>query len=442
MNAPHVVDRAPMASPAGGPLSAAEEDPAAVSLFRDEVMAARHRHAMGEILLHRPRAQWLSVAVALALAAALTCFLTFGEYTRKERVTGQLVLSHQTVKQYAPNVGTVRERMVSEGVAIRRGDPLFRIDVDRVIAGMVDAQGSIRRGIEARRVNLLNEHLLTRRVLSEEEAAIRRKFDSQREQLVQLDREIATQRQRLELNAENLERARKLAAQEIVSAVELQEKEQEHLNLRGQLDAARRVRTGLQNDVAASETDLRNAPLKARTQLSALERNVRELEQQAVDAESRRELVVVALTDGQVTGVLVDVGQQVTPTTPLLSVLPKGAAMEAQLYVPTRAIGFLQPGGVVALRYQAFPYQKFGQHRGHVKSISRTTFSPGELQLVGDAKEQFYRVLVALDQQRVIAYGQPMPLHDGMQLEADLRVETRKIYEWILEPLFTLGGRY
>jgi membrane fusion protein len=147
------------------------------------------------------------------------------------------------------------------------------------------------------------------------------------------------------------------------------------------------------------------------------------------------------LTDGQVTGVLADVGQQVSPTTPLLSILPAGAAFEAQLYVPTRAVGFLQIGGPVMLRYQAFPYQKFGQYRGHVRSISKTTFTPAELQLVGDAKEQFYRVHVQLDEQRVTAYGEPMRLHDGMQLEADLHVDTRKLYEWILEPLLTLTGR-
>ena len=160
-----------------------------------------------------------------------------------------------------------------------------------------------------------------------------------------------------------------------------------------------------------------------------------------MDTESRRELVVVALTDGQVTGVLVNVGQQVSPTTPLLSILPKGATLQAQLYVPTRAIGFLQIGGTVALRYQAFPYQKFGQYSGRVASISGTTFSPSDLQLVGDSKEQFYRVLVSLDQQRIVAYGLPTRLHDGMQLEADLHVDTRKLYEWVLEPLYTLSGR-
>ena len=220
--------------------------------------------------------------VALAIAAAVIAFLALGEYTRKERVVGQLVLSQQSIKQYSPNVGTVSRRLVAEGAIIRRGDPLFRVDIDRIIGDRVDAaQATMLRGIESRRANLLNEQLLTRRVLSEDEATIRRKLKSQREQLAQLDREIAAQTRRLELNTENLERTRGLARQEIVSAVELHDKEQENLNLRILLDAGRRSRTGLQNDVAASEADLRNSPLKAQTQLSVLERSVRELERQS-----------------------------------------------------------------------------------------------------------------------------------------------------------------
>lgn len=298
------------------------------------------------------------------------------------------------------------------------------------------------RGIESRRTSLLTEQQLLQRILSEDEATLRQRIDSLREQLGRLDGEIGSQTRRLALNAENLARSRQLAAQEIVSAVELQDKEQEHLNLQGQFDALRRSRMALQHELSSSESDLRNAPLKARNQVSVLDRSVRELDQQAVDTESRRELVVVALADGVVTGVLVDVGQQVSQSTPLLSILPTGATLEAQLNVPTRAVGFLLPGGQVMLRYQAFPYQKFGQYAGHIRSISRTTFSPSDLQLVGDAKEQYYRVLVTLEEQQVLAYGQRVPLHDGMQLEADLAVDTRRLYEWVLEPLYTLRGRY
>lgn len=104
-----------------------------IPLFRAESMGDRRRQGMGEILLNHPPTHWLWTVLALVLVAGVIAFATLSDYTRKEHVTGQVVLSHQSIKQYAPSVGTVVQRMVQDGAPIRKGDPLFRITVDRVI---------------------------------------------------------------------------------------------------------------------------------------------------------------------------------------------------------------------------------------------------------------------------------------------------------------------
>jgi membrane fusion protein len=103
----------------------------------------------------------------------------------------------------------------------------------------------------------------------------------------------------------------------------------------------------------------------------------------------------------------------------------------------------------VLLRYQAFPYQKFGFYEGHIVDISRSALSPSELpqQLSGltslyGSTEPVYRITVVLAKQTATAYGQPVALQPGMQLEADVLIETRSLIEWALDPLYTLtGGR-
>ena len=50
-------------------------------------------------------------------------------------------------------------------------------------------------------------------------------------------------------------------------------------------------------------------------------------------------------------------------------------------------------------------------------------------------------MIVKLDAQSVTTYGMQNPLHAGMLVDADILQETRKLYEWILEPLYTLSGR-
>ena len=137
---------------------------------------------------------------------------------------------------------------------------------------------------------------------------------------------------------------------------------------------------------------------------------------------------------------LVKPGQAVHLGQPLLSLLPGDGRLEAELLVPSRAIGFIEPGDSVLLRYQAYPYQKFGHHQGKVERISRSALGASELG-TAQAAEPYYRVTVALDMQAVTAYGNEEPLKPGMLLDADILGEKRRLIEWVFEPLYSLKGR-
>ena len=59
----------------------------------------------------------------------------------------------------------------------------------------------------------------------------------------------------------------------------------------------------------------------------------------------------------------------------------------------------------------------------------------------GTAREPMYRITVALDSQQVPAYGALQPLAPGMQLDADVPIDRRKLYEWLFEPVLGMAGR-
>jgi membrane fusion protein len=130
-----------------------------------------------------------------------------------------------------------------------------------------------------------------------------------------------------------------------------------------------------------------------------------------------------------------------------MTLVPAGARLEARLYGPSRAIGFVRPGQRVLLRYEAFPHQKFGRYEGVVRSVSRSTVGAAELggeeaTLPGLAPgEPVYRVTVELASQTATAYGEQVALQPGMKLEADILIVTRTLYEWVLDPLHSLTGR-
>jgi membrane fusion protein len=97
------------------------------------------------------------------------------------------------------------------------------------------------------------------------------------------------------------------------------------------------------------------------------------------------------------------------------------------------------------MRYQAFPYQKFGSYSGTVASVSKSAVNPAELpqQLAGlyAPAESLFRINIKLDRQAATTYGEPAPLQAGMQLEADVITDRRRLIEWMFEPLFTLTGK-
>jgi membrane fusion protein len=52
-----------------------------------------------------------------------------------------------------------------------------------------------------------------------------------------------------------------------------------------------------------------------------------------------------------------------------------------------------------------------------------------------------YRVTVSLERQDMMAYGTPQALAAGMQLEADVLLERRRLIEWLFAPVLGVAGR-
>jgi len=62
-------------------------------------------------------------------------------------------------------------------------------------------------------------------------------------------------------------------------------------------------------------------------------------------------------------------------------------------------------------------------------------------QAVAQGGDPVYRVTVRIKSQAVTAYGQAHTLKPGMLAEADIVQDTRKLWEWALEPIFSVSGK-
>jgi membrane fusion protein len=290
----------------------------------------------------------------------------------------------------------------------------------------------------------LQADLLNQKRLSEQQGdAMKSRIVLLQAQLTQIAGQLAIQQQQVASNRQMLAKIKPLAARGFVSAVQIQQQEAALLNAQAQYKTLLRQQLDARQQVDEAQQLLARLPLDDAGRRNDTERQLAALGQSMAQNESQRAVVLRAPRDGVVSTVLLKEGQMVAAGQPLLSILPADSSMQAQLLVPSRAIGFIEPGNRVVMRYQAFAYQKFGQQYGRIADISRSALSPDELTALtgrpGQQAEPMYRVWVKLDSQDVLAYGKRQPVKPGMALNADILMDRRRLIEWVFEPLYGMA---
>lgn len=411
------------------------------SLFRKEVLTARQNEWLGGISLVQPVRGWILAGFAITAATLVLLFLFFGDYTRRSRVSGQLVPSAGLVTVMAPAVGVIQKMLVDEGESVSQGQALGIVSVPRALASGVRVADALGEVLRRRQAGAAGEARSREALMRAQAAGIERQIRIARDELEGIAKEIATRGQQVRLARKILERYRRLSSDHFVSELELQQQEQLVLEQVSTRQGLERQHRSILRTVAQLEQRLAEMPAQQATQDAVLEQELAVIARDRVQTLTGAELMVKAPAAGMVASRTVEVGQGVQAGQPLLTLLPKDSGLEARLLLPSRAIGFIEPGDSVLLRYQAFPHQKFGHHRGTVRQVSRSALAEAN-SMTGaqERREPVYRVRVELEAQTIMAYGKPEALRPGMLVQADILGESRKLYEWVLEPLYSVYG--
>lgn len=412
-------------------------------LFRAQVRAHAESAWLGTIVLIRPLSFTFLSACALAMAAALAAFFIAGEYTRKARVEGVLAPEQGVAKIVAQQSGIVESVAVHEGDEVARDAPLLALGDGRESARREDIAGAVAQRLAERQEALGRQRKSTAGAMRSERSALRQRRAGLARELEQLDTEIATQTARAALTARGVERARALEDVGFVSRAALDRERDAAFEQQSRLQGLRRARLALERDLDAVRFDEEASRERGRAQLAAIDLQHAAVDQERLEHELQYRASIVAPAAGTVATVLVEPGQMVVPGMALATIIPRPARLEAHLFSPSRSIGFVRAGQEVLVRYVAYPHQKFGAYGARVVAISRNPMTAAELGFVppDGSREPLYRIKAALDSQTVLAYGRPQPLQAGMQVEADILLDRRRLIEWIFEPLLSLAGR-
>lgn len=419
-----------------------------MSLFRQEALATQ-RQKNGRVLIHQPWGYTAAAVIALVFSILVVLYSYFGTYTRKSTSSGLLMPEQGLLRLTANTTGSLEELRVIEGQVVEAGEILFVISNERF--GILGGAGNIiAEQLRQRQLLLEHQRSLSHEKLSSQLTTYEDRLYAIDSEIEQLEAELHLIERRIGLAEVQLERHRELIRSNYTSAVELQQAEVELLTLQGQQQTLRRSQSTLQRERVNIMAQRQDIELLHQTELADIESNISLIRQEKIENSIGVEQIVAAPFDGVVMGLNTQEGQQVNVGQPLASLIPKGVKLNAHIYVGARQAGFIQEGQEVLIRHAAYPYQKFGVTRGSVSSVAMTPYAAQELpahiastlqQEIAETSQLFYQVTVELKSQHISVYGKPRQLQVGMLLEADILQDKRRLYEWVLEPVYSVLGK-
>ncbi|MGC0972916.1 HlyD family efflux transporter periplasmic adaptor subunit [Pantoea agglomerans] len=413
------------------------------SLFRQEALDAANRGNLGIVALYCPPYRWLVISVVVLITAATALFFIFGSYTKYESSTGELLPKNGMLVIPPPVSATVVDIPVKEGQHVEKDDVLMVLSSE-VSTQLGQTRQVIAENLKGQRERLQQDLVTLEKLHQVEMKGLTDTIASLKLQQDQLKLQLTHRRKQVSLAKMQLDKLEAMHNEGYASSRQMEEQESNLLDSQARYQEYQRQLLDISQKIVQTEQQLHEKPLDDEKKRNDIERQLADNRQSMAENEARRSFELRAPKSGYVGMIMVKNGQMLTAGQSAIAVLPSNTELVARIMVNTQSIGFIQPGQRVVLRYKAFPYQKFGQQYGKVIEVSRTALSPQEVTTLtgkNNIQEQQYRVLVSLDKQSITAYAQNEKLKPGMALDADFIVDKRRLYEWVLEPIFALGHK-
>lgn len=410
-------------------------------MFRKEALEHQKWKSTAVLLSSIP--SWLVFLLSFLITASFILYVTLGSYTRRETILGEVVMQPHPIILSASKSGYISERYVEINQPIKKGEPLFKITLDRITdSGNVGVNSINAIKEQIRKLDRVIELVKANQI--ETLANLEKQIEKNRKIYADTQKYFAevsksTEEYRLTLKKyENLMK-KGYSANDEVALQRSRYFDQKSLrnSLQEKLIQQESAIISLENEIESRKTDFQN-------QIIRYELQQNDLEIRLLEFESVSELIANAPMDGLVESVSVTVGQVIKEGDALAQMIPANKGeYQLVMWVPNSAISFIKPNDKINIRYEAFPFEKFGQFDGIIKHISTVPASLQELTFyknipVADPNNPLYKITVAISDQKVEYNNTSLAFLSGMKAEATVFLENRKLYEWMLFPLYNL----
>lgn len=413
------------------------------ALFRNEVLQAKRDTWLGPVHLVQPLSIRIVTGICVVLLCAAALFAVFGTYTRRVHATGVLMPKAGLITLASPSAGVVTLAAVKEGDEVKKGALLYVVNLDTHTSDgatqqqVIDQLTQQKANLEKARTIRLSMARVQKQSLVEERANLENQYRQLAQQISIQNSAVAAMKKK----ADELQHGVKSG---FIADPDFES--QNYLYIQALAEGAQFQQNYLQVQGRISDIDgqLSMFDDKLAQDVNQIDRDVLRVDELITESQAKRSIDVRAPEEGTATSIRVHVGQQVAAGAPLVTVLPRAGELEVNLFVDSAAIGFVEKGAPVVLRYAAYPFQRYGLYRGTVTESTRAPLDV--VQTGGTAASSVtaangapvYRILVAPRTNYVSVDGRPKALEAGMRVDADIALEKHRLYRWLFDPLVHL----
>lgn len=412
-------------------------------LFRKQAIEHKKDRLLGDVIIIQPISTYFICITLVLFLLTFIGYVSWGKYSRKQTVNGYLSPTQGVIKIYSPQMGIISKVMVSEGDFVKKGQDLFILRTSKNLVSGGDEENLIISKI-TKQIEMLKESLNRTRLLYEfKNNEQKYRYEMISDELLNIKYQEEIIKKRIDLEKRQFERLKFLLEKKLISKDKVDEFESKLLKLKSERNTLERERTKIRQEMKIINEKGNILKFDRKEKNDDIKMQISRLEQELIQYRAGSQFVVKAERDGLISALQIKLGQYITTKTPLTSLIPSNSVFQSKLLVPTNAIGFVEEGQIVTMRYSAFPYQKFGLQYGKIIHVSKNVLLPDEL---NDSpiklNNPVYIVSVSLDSQQVNAYGRFFPLRSGIELSADIQLGERSLLEWLLEPIYSLKGHF
>lgn len=402
------------------------------SIIRPEVIEAKIG-LQGEVILIRPPSSLFLCVFFLVSLFCIFLFLSWSEFTKTTRVAGVLKNPAGITKVLPRQSGVIDKLYVKEGQHVKKGEKLYQVRTEQNnIAGSIS--------------NQVNKSLLQSLKLVQEKISFQEKLNALESAEVDctikqfnldalhLIDEIALQKEYLEILANELAEIETLYKKKQITKVEYNGKYAQFLEKRIAVKSLKKRHQDLLNQVDNADHNRQNLNIRGKSLIISYQQKVVDLKRQISDSDAKEAYIILAPHDGIISNIYYSDGHFAVMGKILMNILPELSDLIAEIYIPTSAIGLVEVGQSIQVRYHAFPYQKFGFFDGDIESISKTLIEPNQAVSSNLIDVPVYRARVRLNTQIINVKNKRIRLQPGMTLNADVQGETRNLVSWFFEP--------